>query len=114
MSYHIRCPAPHRTALPRPALPRRLLELNPGPKIMEQARTVLAACEKAPSDAIKINYDPRNPFDLCSVTFTPIYKVGHCPAGPMQHLPASPASRHGMHPLVHPGQHAQEAASHPS
>ncbi len=21
-----------------------------------------------------IDYDPRNPFDLCSVTFTPIYK----------------------------------------
>lgn len=52
----------------------RLLELNPGAKIMEQARQVLTACEKAPSDALKINYDPRNPFDVCSITFTPVYK----------------------------------------
>ncbi|EFJ41149.1 hypothetical protein VOLCADRAFT_77684 [Volvox carteri f. nagariensis] len=53
---------------------RRLLELNAGAKIAEQARTVLAACEKNPSDAVKVNYDPRNPFDLCAITFTPIYK----------------------------------------
>eukprot|EP00197_Chlamydomonas_leiostraca_P002770 CAMPEP_0202857082 /NCGR_PEP_ID=MMETSP1391-20130828/157_1 /ASSEMBLY_ACC=CAM_ASM_000867 /TAXON_ID=1034604 /ORGANISM="Chlamydomonas leiostraca, Strain SAG 11-49" /LENGTH=1227 /DNA_ID=CAMNT_0049535841 /DNA_START=68 /DNA_END=3751 /DNA_ORIENTATION=+ len=53
---------------------RRLLELNPGAKIMEQARQVLTACEKAPVDAHKINYDPRNPFDICSITFTPVYK----------------------------------------
>ncbi|GLI66143.1 hypothetical protein VaNZ11_009877 [Volvox africanus] len=53
---------------------RRLLELNAGAKIAEQARTVLAACEKNPTDAVKVNYDPRNPFDLCALTFTPIYK----------------------------------------
>jgi coatomer protein complex subunit alpha (xenin) len=35
---------------------------------------VLAACEKNPTDAVKVNYDPRNPFDLCAITFTPIYK----------------------------------------
>eukprot|EP00798_Chlamydomonas_sp_ICE-L_P024535 gene24536-10140_t len=53
---------------------RRLLELNPGAKIAEQARQVLTACEKTPTDALKINYDPRNPFDICCITFTPIYK----------------------------------------
>ncbi|KAG1674856.1 hypothetical protein FOA52_015244 [Chlamydomonas sp. UWO 241] len=53
---------------------RRLLELNPGPKIAEQVRGVLATCEKSPTDALKINYDPRNPFDICSSTFTPIFK----------------------------------------
>lgn len=41
---------------------------------MEQARQVLTACEKTPTDAHKINYDPRNPFDICSLTFTPVYK----------------------------------------
>ena len=40
----------------------------------QQARQVLAACEKSPSDALKLDYDPRNPFDVCSVTFTPIYR----------------------------------------
>jgi coatomer protein complex subunit alpha (xenin) len=53
---------------------RRLLELNAGAKIAEQARTVLSACEKSPTDAVKLNYDPRNPFDLCAATFVPIYK----------------------------------------
>ena len=35
---------------------------------------MLAACEKTPTDAIQLNYDPLNPFDICSVTFTPIYR----------------------------------------
>ncbi len=43
-------------------------------QMAQQARQVLAACEKSPSDAIKLDYDPRNPFDVCSVTFTPIYR----------------------------------------
>lgn len=63
---------------PAAAPPRRLLELNPGPKIAEQVRGVLATCDKAPTDVTKVNYDPRNPFDICSLTFSPIYKVrGH-------------------------------------
>ncbi len=41
---------------------------------MEQARQVLTACEKAPADAVRINYDPRNPFDIDSINFLPIYK----------------------------------------
>jgi len=53
---------------------RRLLELNPGPKMAEQARKVLGACEKSPTDEVQINYDPRNPFDICCITFTPIYR----------------------------------------
>eukprot|EP00201_Polytomella_parva_P004063 CAMPEP_0175079292 /NCGR_PEP_ID=MMETSP0052_2-20121109/24734_1 /TAXON_ID=51329 ORGANISM="Polytomella parva, Strain SAG 63-3" /NCGR_SAMPLE_ID=MMETSP0052_2 /ASSEMBLY_ACC=CAM_ASM_000194 /LENGTH=1320 /DNA_ID=CAMNT_0016349591 /DNA_START=62 /DNA_END=4023 /DNA_ORIENTATION=+ len=53
---------------------RRLLELNAGPKIAEQARAVLTACERSPGDAVPLNYDPRNPFDLCPITFQPIYK----------------------------------------
>jgi coatomer protein complex subunit alpha (xenin) len=41
---------------------------------MEQARQVLAACEKAPSDAVSIAYDPRNPFDIDSLNWVPVYK----------------------------------------
>ena len=40
----------------------------------DSARQLLAVCEKNPSDAVQLNYDPRNPFDLCSITFTPIYR----------------------------------------
>ncbi|KAI7840084.1 hypothetical protein COHA_006214 [Chlorella ohadii] len=53
---------------------RRLLELQPDEKMAAQARQVLAACEKQPTDAEQLNYDARNPFDICSVTFTPIYR----------------------------------------
>ena len=38
---------------------------------------MLATCEKGPTDAIKIKYDPRNPFDICSSTFSAIYKVSY-------------------------------------
>ena len=38
------------------------------------ARKYLAVCEKTPTDAVKLNYDARNPFDLCSITFTPVYR----------------------------------------
>eukprot|EP00899_Mesostigma_viride_P004602 jgi/Mesvir1/14142/Mv12278-RA.1 len=53
---------------------RRLLELNPAPKVATQARQVLAACEKCPKDELDIAYDSRNPFVICCSTFTPIYK----------------------------------------
>ncbi|WPT11984.1 Coatomer subunit alpha-1 [Picochlorum sp. SENEW3] len=53
---------------------RRLLELQPDEKMATQARQVLAACEKNPVDEVQLDYDPRNPFDICSVTFSPIYK----------------------------------------
>jgi hypothetical protein len=43
-----------------------------------QARQVLAACEKTPTDEVPVNYDPRNPFDICCVTFTPIYRCAAC------------------------------------
>jgi coatomer protein complex subunit alpha (xenin) len=43
-------------------------------QIALQARQVLSACEKSPMDSVQVNYDPRNPFDICSVTFTPIYR----------------------------------------
>jgi len=54
---------------------RRLLELSPPEKMAAQARQVLAACEKAPKDADPaVNYDPRNPFDVCCLTYAPVYR----------------------------------------
>lgn len=44
----------------------------------QKARQVLAACEKSPTDAAQLNYDPLNPFDICSITFTPIYRGNKC------------------------------------
>lgn len=54
----------------------RFVKISPSQstQIAQQARQVLVACEKTPTDAVPIDYDPLNPFDLCSVTFTPIYR----------------------------------------
>mmetsp|Transcript_26643 Transcript_26643/g.44622 ORF Transcript_26643/g.44622 Transcript_26643/m.44622 type:complete len:1240 (+) Transcript_26643:71-3790(+) len=53
---------------------RRLLELNPPPKVALQARQVLTACEKTPGEAVRVTYDARNPFVVCAKTLTPIYR----------------------------------------
>lgn len=46
---------------------------------------VLAACEANPKDDIPqpLNYDPRTPFDICSVTFTPIYRGSRAAVCPL-------------------------------
>ncbi len=70
---------------------RRLLELQPDEKLAAQARQVLAACERAPVDEAPVEYDPRNPFDLCSITWTPIYrgnKFVECPYSGARFQPA--------------------------
>ncbi len=48
-------------------------------QMSDSARQMLAVCERNPSDAVQLNYDPRNPFDLCSITFTPIYRYFQMP-----------------------------------
>ncbi|KAL6076308.1 Coatomer subunit alpha, variant 3 [Balamuthia mandrillaris] len=53
---------------------RRLLELNPKPEIANEARKVVKFAESNPNDEHQIDYDERNPFVVCSRTFTPIYK----------------------------------------
>ena len=43
-----------------------------------QAQQVMMACEKSRGNAVQLDYDPRNPFDVCSLTFTPIYRSAYC------------------------------------
>lgn len=43
-------------------------------QMSQQAKQVLMACERTPTDEVELNYDPRNPFDTCPLTFTPIYR----------------------------------------
>lgn len=40
------------------------------------------ACERTPTDEVELNYDPRNPFDTCPMTFTPIYRSPPPPSTP--------------------------------
>ncbi|KAL4183789.1 hypothetical protein AMTRI_Chr11g156850 [Amborella trichopoda] len=52
---------------------RRLLETDPPSNQASKARQVLQICERNPKDASQLNYDFRNPFILCGLTFVPIY-----------------------------------------
>ncbi|KAF9236643.1 coatomer WD associated region-domain-containing protein [Melanogaster broomeanus] len=51
---------------------RRLLELNPDPKIVAQARQRIAAGDRNPRNAMEISYDEFTEFDICSPSV-------HCP-----------------------------------
>lgn len=53
---------------------RRLLELGPRPEVAQQARKILQACEMNLVDEYTLEYDEHNPFNLCAITFKPIYK----------------------------------------
>ncbi|PKI61256.1 hypothetical protein CRG98_018355 [Punica granatum] len=54
---------------------RRLLETNPTiESLVKKARQVVAACERNNTDASELNYDYRNPFVVCGVTYVPIYR----------------------------------------
>lgn len=107
--------AARQHAPPPPAPPR-------SPQMAAQARQVLAACEKSPTDAAQLNYDPRNPFDICSITFTPIYRgnkvrrgAGQLARRAQRHAPlvALPAQLHPARRWPRPAQ-APSTLTHPS
>lgn len=65
---------------------RRLLELNPKPEVATQARKVAKFADTNDTNAVELRYDQRNPFVVCGLSHTPIYKgsdnvkCGHCGA----------------------------------
>lgn len=61
---------------------RRLLDLNPDEKMAAQARQVLAACEQNPKDELQLQYDPRTPFHVCVMTYTPVFQGSRCATDP--------------------------------
>ncbi|KAH9314227.1 hypothetical protein KI387_022854, partial [Taxus chinensis] len=70
---------------------RRLLETDPPTNHATKARQVLQACEKNLQDAKQLNYDFRNPFVVCGVSFTPIYhgqKSVSCPYCTSRFIPS--------------------------
>ncbi|KAF9467884.1 coatomer subunit alpha-2 [Collybia nuda] len=69
---------------------KRLLELKPDPKIVAQARQRIAAGDRNPRNAVEVSYDEFTPFEICAVTYTPIYKGSpsiHCPYTDASYLP---------------------------
>ncbi|KAJ3556387.1 hypothetical protein NM688_g2052 [Phlebia brevispora] len=69
---------------------RRLLELNPDPKFVAQARQQIAAGDRNPRNAVEISYDQFTEFEICAASYTPIYKGSpavHCPYTDAAYLP---------------------------
>ncbi|KAG6890249.1 hypothetical protein C0992_002658 [Termitomyces sp. T32_za158] len=69
---------------------KRLLDLKPDPKIVAQARQRIAAGDRNPRNSVEISYDELTPFEICGVTYTPIYKGSpsvHCPYTNASFLP---------------------------
>jgi len=53
---------------------RRLLELNPSPKFAADARKVVAAADQNNTNAVDLNYDEKNPFQVCGYSMSPQYR----------------------------------------
>ncbi|PRP73576.1 coatomer protein complex [Planoprotostelium fungivorum] len=53
---------------------RRLLELEPPEDVEKIARKVVQSSEKENTNAVKVQYNEKNPFAICGATLTPIYK----------------------------------------
>ncbi|KAL2912119.1 hypothetical protein HK105_208395 [Polyrhizophydium stewartii] len=53
---------------------RRLLELGPAADLAQRARAVIQRCEAVNADEIQLNYDQYNPFVVCGISLTPIYR----------------------------------------
>jgi coatomer protein complex subunit alpha (xenin) len=53
---------------------RRQLDLDPPAKHAEKARKVAQVADQNPADAVKLDYDDRNPFVMCAVSKTPMYR----------------------------------------
>ena len=55
-----------------------MLELNPKPDVATQARKVVKFADTNNTDAHQLNYDDKNPFVVCGISMTPIYKGSDC------------------------------------
>jgi coatomer protein complex subunit alpha (xenin) len=69
---------------------QKLIDLNPDPKIIAQARQRIAAGERNPRDAVEIAYDQFTEFEICAATYTPIYRgspSARCPYTDAAYLP---------------------------
>jgi len=50
-----------------------LIEKGTNAKFKETARKMKAVAERSPTDAIEVNFDTFNEFDICAASYTPIY-----------------------------------------
>lgn len=54
---------------------RRLLDLNPSKQdLVQMAQKVARHADSNPTNELRLNYDERNPFQVCAISLSPIYK----------------------------------------
>ncbi|KAF2879360.1 hypothetical protein ILUMI_26807 [Ignelater luminosus] len=53
---------------------KRLLDLGPRQEIAQQTRKILQVSDMNPVDELQLEYDEHNPFDVCGITYRPVYK----------------------------------------
>jgi len=53
---------------------RRLLELEPKADVTAQAKKVIMHSESNNENSSPLNYNDKNPFVVCGISFTPIYR----------------------------------------
>ncbi|KZV85020.1 Coatomer, alpha subunit [Exidia glandulosa HHB12029] len=88
----------HKTAA---RFAQRLIDLNPDPKVVQKARTVVAAGQRNPRNAIDIAYDETAEFEICAATYVPLYKGSpavHCPYTGAAYVPECKGQ---LDPLTH-------------
>lgn len=69
---------------------RRLLNLGPRQEVANTVRKILQASERNPTDAIEVQYDEHNPFNICASSYVPIYRGKpeiNCPLCGASYLP---------------------------
>ncbi|KAI0064361.1 coatomer subunit alpha-2 [Artomyces pyxidatus] len=79
---------------------RRLLDLNPDPKIVAQARQRIAAGDRNPRDAVEIAYDEFTEFEICAASYTPIYKGSPAVRCPYTDAAFLPEFKGSLEPLT--------------
>ena len=51
-------------------------------QVRQDTQRLLSVCEQRGTDTVQLDYDPHRPFDICSITFTPIYRGSACAEDP--------------------------------
>lgn len=65
-----------------------------------QARQRVTAGERNPRNAVDISYDEHTPFEICSATYTPIYRGSPSVSCPYTHAVYLPEFKGNLDPLV--------------
>jgi len=69
---------------------RRLLELEPKPDVATSAKKVIVYAESNSTDAVNLDYQEKNPFQVCAISYKALYKNSPssvCPFCQQPYLP---------------------------